>query len=881
MKAPFLRGRVLPTVAASLLLTVLFASVAGAQVFNFSPGGFTAANVCATGCQILTNGSPSLPTVIPGGILRLNSAASNQHASAWYFSPQPMTTGFTTAFQFAISSNGGDGLAFVIQGDPAGTGALGFTGDGQDLAYGNDTFSSTPGPGHAILNSLAVEIDTYMNGDYGDPDSNHIAVQSCGSTPSALSPNSANHLYPCSNGQPALLKLASPSVSMSDGQTHTLTVNYLPPGSCTTGCNNFSVYLDSALVLQTTVDLAHQLVLDGNGAAFVGFTSSTGAAVENNDIVSWSFSQLPLAPITIVQPLQTADTTFNFTPTLSAGIDYSNSGVDPSGVFMQSTIQAITDAQFTGLVNNTPFQGSTCLYQDLGNGTFACVTTTDLCTTSTNRIPAGQNCPKTDATPLFIGATSVFHAKSAQKPITAPAYLMGKDTALDCPPGSDNGCKGLINIFTSIVGDPTVSGKTKNFNSVLVPAVGVVQPSTTASTSPALNNSWTNGPVVVTLQGTEVIPLNNVSPPVPMPTVLSIDYSTTGANVPSPATGTITGPTGAVTIPGAVEGTTVLTYAATDTSSTTEAIVTSSGGMASTSLPSLTIKVDKTPPTLVCTPPAPVWQAGDVLVPCSASDNPTGSGLANPAQARFSVATSVATGAETNAAAIPAVTALDVAGNSATQGPFGPFLVDKKAPAISPITISPSSPVFGQAVTASYGCSDGGSGVVLCGPSGSSTITATANTGTLSSSADGSVGTHTFTVNARDAVGNLSAPISVSYTVSNPPQLTITPTSIAFGPVKKFGLTARIITVKNTGTAQVNFSSIKLTQTESDGGPGKELVMINLCGSKLAAGKSCYITIGFLADEVVSAAGTVTLTDDAQGSPQQVQISGTVVKGNH
>ena len=57
--------------------------------------------------------------------------------------------------------------------------------------------------------------------------------------------------------------------------------------------------------------------------------------------------------------------------------------------------------------------------------------------------------------------------------------------------------------------------------------------------------------------------------------------------------------------------------------------------------------------------------------------------------------------------------------------------------------------------------------------------------------------------------------------------------------------------------------------------------MINLCGSKLAAGKSCYITIGFLADEVVSAAGTVTLTDDAQGSPQQVQISGTVVKGNH
>jgi len=47
---------------------------------------------------------------------------------------------------------------------------------------------------------------------------------------------------------------------------------------------------------------------------------------------------------------------------------------------------------------------------------------------------------------------------------------------------------------------------------------------------------------------------------------------------------------------------------------------------------------------------------------------------------------------------------------------------------------------------------------------------------------------------------------------------------------------------------------------------------------ELAAQKSCAVLIGFLADEIVSAAGTVTFVDNATGSPQQVQISGNVVK---
>ena len=153
-----------------------------------------------------------------------------------------------------------------------------------------------------------------------------------------------------------------------------------------------------------------------------------------------------------------------------------------------------------------------------------------------------------------------------------------------------------------------------------------------------------------------------------------------------------------------------------------------------------------------------------MVVPCTASDNASGSGLVGPMS--FSVQTNVPANTETNSATIAAVTVNDVAGNtSAPQGPFGPFEVDKKAPGIAAPTISPSSPVFGQSVTASYECTDGGSGVVLCGPSGSSQIPPTADTGLLASPVDGTIGTHTFTVNSQDQVGNASAPSSVSYTV--------------------------------------------------------------------------------------------------------------------
>lgn len=772
-------------ILALLILTVSSAKPAEAQSFSVPVGGFTTTNVCANSgtpppsCQILTNGSPSRPQITSSGALRLTTANLNQHASAWFKIQQPLSTGFTTAFQFQVSNSNAcrgcsfpaDGLALVIQNDPSGTGAIGYTGNGQNLSYGNNDVSTAHGPGAAILNSLAVELDTFQNSNYSDPNGNHIAVQSCGpNNSSTLTPNSADHNYTCPNGSLANLALQSlPSgLSLSDGLAHTITVNYLPPGSCTSACNNLSVYLDSTLILQTTVDLTQQLSLTSGSNAYIGFTAATGSSVENNDIVSWSFSQWPLSPITINEPVQpTTPTNFNYTSSLSAISDYSQSGLPPNsfqGLFMQGTVQTITDQQFADLVNNTPFQGSTCQHQDTGNGTYACVTTTDLCTTSSNSNPQGSNCLTTGGNPL-INVSNTYNLDPSQKPIIAPGYIMGKDNAIGCGAGADNTCKGLVSVFTGITGDLiTSNGHTNNFNSVLIPILGGVQPSTSITTNPPLNGGWINGPVNVNFNSVETVPSNNTKPPSTLPTISAINWQATGTNAPSPSSGSISGSTGSILVPGTAEGTTIVTYAATDSSNVIETQVTNDGNNVSTATPTLIIKTDLTAPTVSCTPPSAAWQATDVVVPCTASDNANGSGLTGPST--FNVQTNVPQNTETSNATIPAVTVNDIAGNaSSPAGPFGPFEVDKLAPSITAPTITPASPVYGQSVSASYSCADGGSGVVLCGPTGSTQIPPTSNTGTLTSPVDSSVGPHTFTVNSKDQVGNASQPSSVTYTV--------------------------------------------------------------------------------------------------------------------
>jgi hypothetical protein len=177
---------------------------------------------------------------------------------------------------------------------------------------------------------------------------------------------------------------------------------------------------------------------------------------------------------------------------------------------------------------------------------------------------------------------------------------------------------------------------------------------------------------------------------------------------------------------------------------------------------------DSTAPTIsLTTPPQGAWYGSDVTVDCAASDS--GSGLANPSDASFTLSTSVPAGTETSSALTDSRQVCDLANNCATAGPFT-FKVDKKKPVIT-ITVPASGATYtaGQVVQAAYTCDDGtGSGIGSC-------------TGPVANGAniDTSPGSHVFTVNATDNVGNVnsaSVTYSVGYTfsgflspVNNPP----------------------------------------------------------------------------------------------------------------
>jgi hypothetical protein len=95
----------------------------------------------------------------------------------------------------------------------------------------------------------------------------------------------------------------------------------------------------------------------------------------------------------------------------------------------------------------------------------------------------------------------------------------------------------------------------------------------------------------------------------------------------------------------------------------------------------------------------------------------------------------------------------DIAGNCTTGGPITGNKIDRKPPTI--VLATPASGAHYSVVLtllfpvhASYSCSDTGSGLASC--AGSQPNGSTINTG-LSA-----IGNHTFTVTAKDNVGNVS-----------------------------------------------------------------------------------------------------------------------------
>ncbi len=367
-----------------LALTMLMLMACGAPLWAQSPGytDFSSpTNLNLKGDAFFF--PESSPTV-----LRLTPAATQRVGGAWFNIKQPVAGGFTSVFTFQITNSNentnfpADGFAFVIQNAPlsefppfGGTSALagagGALGYAAGLAFPTSQGQFTPG----IPNSLAVEFDTYTNP--WDPNNNHVAVQSCGTGENNEFHSLGEFLEPCN----LALNAALPT-TLSNGHVHTVTIDYQPPQDCSQCLGVLRVILDGTDLFPNGigVDLATLLSLD-NGKAWVGFTGATGDVIENNDILSWSFT--PHVSTTITQDIHPGVTTafvfgeYNYKITPDAATNNSTNTLTVTAIPIDPT-KFVPGPNFPG-AQCSPYAGNngncaefqvTCSGPDCNTGTY-------------------------------------------------------------------------------------------------------------------------------------------------------------------------------------------------------------------------------------------------------------------------------------------------------------------------------------------------------------------------------------------------------------------------------------------------------------------------------------------------------------------------------
>ena len=136
---------------------------------------------------------------------------------------------------------------------------------------------------------------------------------------------------------------------------------------------------------------------------------------------------------------------------------------------------------------------------------------------------------------------------------------------------------------------------------------------------------------------------------------------------------------------------------------------------------------------------------------------------------------------------------------------------------------------------------------------------------------------------APTTVGPLAAAITITDSAGNSPQ-SIALTGTGVGPVVSLSATSipfaatsvglssssQSVTLTNTGNAALSITSIVVTGTNAS-----SFVFANNCGTSLAAGANCTIHGHFAPTKTGALTAGVTITDNANASPQSVALKGT------
>jgi hypothetical protein len=103
------------------------------------------------------------------------------------------------------------------------------------------------------------------------------------------------------------------------------------------------------------------------------------------------------------------------------------------------------------------------------------------------------------------------------------------------------------------------------------------------------------------------------------------------------------------------------------------------------------------------------------------------------------------------------------------------------------------------------------------------------------------------------------------------PAVKLSATALAFGNQAAGSFSAsKSVTLTNSGSGSLTLSSIALTGAQAD-----DFVLSKTCGGSLSAGASCTITVEFAPVSSGSKVASVTITDNASGSPQAIALTGT------
>jgi hypothetical protein len=117
----------------------------------------------------------------------------------------------------------------------------------------------------------------------------------------------------------------------------------------------------------------------------------------------------------------------------------------------------------------------------------------------------------------------------------------------------------------------------------------------------------------------------------------------------------------------------------------------------------------------------------------------------------------------------------------------------------------------------------------------------------------------------------VSAVLGFSTLLLAQPTVMLSPTTLTFGSqMVGTSSAAQVVTVTNTGTTTLLLKGIGIS-----GNNHADYSQTNTCGSTLAANASCTISVVFTPTKTGSRAATVSVADNAAGSPQSVALSGT------